>query len=58
MSKTPLSIWKHASRLGEDNEYVYKQIMGYSDEEYQWFVANGHAGTAYERSGSPAGPRR
>lgn len=47
MSKTPLRIWKHAALLGEDNEYVYKQVLGYSDEEYQWFVANGHAGTAH-----------
>lgn len=58
MSKTPLSIWKHASRLGEDNEYVYKQIMGYSEEEYAWFVANGHAGTGYDRPGLATAPRR
>ena len=58
MSKTPLKIWKHASRLGEDNEYVYKDIMGYSDEEYQWFVDNHHVGTAYEKTPSTTGPRR
>jgi crotonobetainyl-CoA:carnitine CoA-transferase CaiB-like acyl-CoA transferase len=45
MSKTPLHIRKHASLLGEDNEYVYKQVCGYTDEEYRWFVENGHAGT-------------
>ena len=45
MSKTPLQIRKHAALLGEDNEYVYKQVCGYSDEEYRWFVENGHAGT-------------
>jgi crotonobetainyl-CoA:carnitine CoA-transferase CaiB-like acyl-CoA transferase len=45
MSKTPLNIRKHASLLGEDNEYVYKQVCGYTDEEYLWFVENGHAGT-------------
>jgi len=44
MSKTPLPIRKHAALLGEDNEYVYKQICGYTDEEYRWFVENGHAG--------------
>jgi crotonobetainyl-CoA:carnitine CoA-transferase CaiB-like acyl-CoA transferase len=44
MSKTPLYIRKHAALLGEDNEYVYKQVCGYTDEEYQWFVDNGHAG--------------
>jgi crotonobetainyl-CoA:carnitine CoA-transferase CaiB-like acyl-CoA transferase len=45
MSKTPLHIRKHAATLGEDNEYVYKQVCGYTDEQYQWFVDNGHAGT-------------
>ncbi|HEX5368592.1 MAG TPA: CoA transferase [Dehalococcoidia bacterium] len=45
MSETPLPIRKHAALLGEDNEYVYKQVCGYSDDEYRWFVENGHAGT-------------
>jgi crotonobetainyl-CoA:carnitine CoA-transferase CaiB-like acyl-CoA transferase len=45
MSKTPLHIRKHAALLGEDNEYVYKQVCGYTDEEYRWFVEHGHAGT-------------
>ncbi len=45
MSETPLPIRKHAAMLGEDNEYVYKQVCGYTDEEYRWFVDNGHAGT-------------
>jgi crotonobetainyl-CoA:carnitine CoA-transferase CaiB-like acyl-CoA transferase len=45
MSRTPLPIRKHAACLGEDNEYVYKQVCGYTDEEYQWFVDNHHAGT-------------
>jgi hypothetical protein len=44
MSKTPLNIRKHASLLGEDNEYVYKEVCGYTDDEYRWFVENGHAG--------------
>jgi crotonobetainyl-CoA:carnitine CoA-transferase CaiB-like acyl-CoA transferase len=47
MSKTPLQYWRYGPTLGEDNEYVYKEIMGYSDEEYQWFVDNGHAGTSF-----------
>jgi crotonobetainyl-CoA:carnitine CoA-transferase CaiB-like acyl-CoA transferase len=45
MSATPLPIRKYAAPLGEDNEYVYKEVCGYSDEEYRWFVENGHAGT-------------
>ena len=30
MSKTPLSIRRAAPYLGEDNEYVYRELLGYS----------------------------
>jgi benzylsuccinate CoA-transferase BbsF subunit/naphthyl-2-methylsuccinate CoA transferase subunit len=33
--------------LGEDNEYVYKEIMGVSDEEYAELESKGHIGTDY-----------
>lgn len=33
LSKTPAHIWKAAPCLGEDNEYVYKEILGYSDDD-------------------------
>ena len=36
-----------ASTLGQDNEYVYKKLLGYSDEEYQRFVETNHAGTTF-----------
>jgi crotonobetainyl-CoA:carnitine CoA-transferase CaiB-like acyl-CoA transferase len=55
MSKTPLSIYRPASTLGQDNEYVYKQLLGYSDEEYQWFVDHHHAGTTFLDPKRPAG---
>lgn len=45
MSETPLAIRKYAAPLGEDNEYVYREVCGYSEEEYRWFLENGHAGT-------------
>ncbi len=44
MSKTPLRIWAPAATLGQDNEYVYRRLLGYSDEEYRWFVENDFAG--------------
>ena len=47
MSETPLQYWRHAATLGEHNEYVYKDLLGYSPEEYQWFVDHGHAGTSF-----------
>ena len=33
LSTTPPHIWKAAPCLGEDNKYVYKEILGYSDDE-------------------------
>jgi benzylsuccinate CoA-transferase BbsF subunit/naphthyl-2-methylsuccinate CoA transferase subunit len=44
MSKTPLHIWRGPSRLGEDNGYVYKKIIGVSDEEYAELAKEGHIG--------------
>jgi benzylsuccinate CoA-transferase BbsF subunit len=33
LSKTEAHIWKAGPCLGEDNEYVFKEILGYSDDE-------------------------
>ena len=45
--RTPPVIWRAAPTLGQDNEYVYKDVIGVSDEDYDELVAEGHAGTAY-----------
>ena len=50
MSRTPCSIRKPSCRLGEDNEYVYKQILGFSDEEYKELKKEGHIGMDYDPS--------
>ena len=34
-------------RLGEHNEYVYRQLLGCSEEEYVRLEADGHIGTEY-----------
>ena len=44
MSETPLRIRQMHPILGADNEYVYKELMGYSDEEYQRFIEDKHVG--------------
>ncbi len=44
MSKTPSRIRRPAVRLGEHNEYVYKEILGVSDEEYARLEKEGHIG--------------
>ena len=39
---------RHAPDLGQDNEYVYKELLGFSDDEYRRFEELGHIGTEYE----------
>ena len=34
MSKIPFVVRKPPVRLGEDNDYVYRQVLGLSEEEY------------------------
>ena len=47
MSKTPLHIRRGPVRLGEDNEYVYKEVLNVSDEEYAELEKEGHIGMDY-----------
>jgi crotonobetainyl-CoA:carnitine CoA-transferase CaiB-like acyl-CoA transferase len=47
LSRTPLSVRTPPVRLGEHNEYVYKELLGYSDEEYRELETEGHVGTEY-----------
>ena len=50
MASAPNRLWRHAPRLGEDNEYVYKQVLGFTDERYAEFEAKGHIGMDYDPS--------
>lgn len=47
MSKTPNNLRLPPVRLGEHNEYVYKQILNVSDEEYEELEKEGHIGMDY-----------
>ena len=47
MSGTPLRVERPAPCLGQHNEYVYKELLGYSDEAYRRFEKAGHIGTEY-----------
>ncbi|MBM4414735.1 MAG: CoA transferase [Chloroflexi bacterium] len=49
-SGTPQVLPRHAPLLGQDNEYVYRELLGFSTAEYDRFVAERHIGTAYEPS--------
>ena len=41
LSETPAELTKAAPLLGEDNEYVYKEIVGMSDDEYVEHLVSG-----------------
>jgi crotonobetainyl-CoA:carnitine CoA-transferase CaiB-like acyl-CoA transferase len=43
----PLRWDRHPPGLGEDNEYVYKQILQLSDDEYEEVSAQGHLSIDY-----------
>lgn len=47
LSHTPNAIRLPPVRLGEHNEYIYKEILGYSDADYQRFEELGHIGMDY-----------
>lgn len=44
LSATPPSIRRAAPTLGQDNEYVYKEILGLGEGEYAALEAAGHIG--------------
>jgi crotonobetainyl-CoA:carnitine CoA-transferase CaiB-like acyl-CoA transferase len=44
---TPNSIRTPPPRLGEHSEEIYKQLLGYSDEEYNELLEEGHVGDRY-----------
>jgi len=41
LSKTPNLITKAGAIIGEDNEFVYKEILGYSDDDIANFLVEG-----------------
>ncbi|HRC62071.1 MAG: CoA transferase [Dehalococcoidia bacterium] len=49
-SDTPHPPARHAPMLGQDNDYVYRELLGFSDEEYRAFIESGHIGTEYDAS--------
>ena len=47
MSETPIRIRRGPVRLGEDNQYVYQELLGYTPEEYAILEEEGHIGMDY-----------
>jgi crotonobetainyl-CoA:carnitine CoA-transferase CaiB-like acyl-CoA transferase len=54
MSNTPNHLRRHPVRLGEDNDYVYRELLGVSTEEYAELEARGHIGMDYPGHPVPA----
>ena len=48
MSETPVGIRRGPVRLGEDNEYVYKTLLDFSDQEYADLEREGHIGMDFD----------
>jgi len=48
LSETPSHIHKAGPCLGEDNAYVYKEILGYSDDEIAEFLIEGVITTEHD----------
>ena len=44
MSESPIGIRRGPVRLGEDNEYVYKTLLRYTDQEYAKLESQAHIG--------------
>lgn len=42
-----LAAWRVSPTLGEDNEYVYRDVLGYSDARVEELRRAGHIGTTY-----------
>jgi crotonobetainyl-CoA:carnitine CoA-transferase CaiB-like acyl-CoA transferase len=47
MSETPAKIRRGPVRLGEDNQYLYQDLLGYTDQEYAALEEEGHIGMDY-----------
>lgn len=47
MANTPNHLRRHPVTLGEDNDYVYRDVLGLSDDEYRELDRLGHIGTDY-----------
>jgi crotonobetainyl-CoA:carnitine CoA-transferase CaiB-like acyl-CoA transferase len=50
LAQTPNRIRRGPVTLGQDNDYVYREVMRYSDAEYDAMKAAGQIGTTYSEA--------
>lgn len=48
--KTPVEFYQAPVMLGEHNDYVYREVLKISEDEYDALKAAGHVGTEYDPS--------
>ena len=41
LSKTPAQLWRAAPVLGEDNRYVYQDLIGLDEQQYSQYIEKG-----------------
>ncbi|MBI2761223.1 MAG: CoA transferase [Chloroflexi bacterium] len=46
----PVPVHRPPVAMGEDNEHIYKTILGYSDQDYDALIAAGHIGDRFDDS--------
>ena len=46
-SGTPPQSGAPAPVIGQDNDYVYRDVLGVSDDEYEQLERDGHIGTTF-----------
>jgi crotonobetainyl-CoA:carnitine CoA-transferase CaiB-like acyl-CoA transferase len=49
-SETPLRTWRGPAQMGQDNDYVYREVLGFSEDEYQRMKDLGHVSMDYDAS--------
>jgi crotonobetainyl-CoA:carnitine CoA-transferase CaiB-like acyl-CoA transferase len=49
-SETPVEFQQPPVRLGEHNDYVYRDVLGFSDDEIASLAAGGHIATEFDPS--------
>ena len=48
--ETPVEFCQPPVTFGEHNDYVYRDVLGYSEAEYDAMKAGGHVATVYDAS--------
>ena len=54
LSAAPIRIRRHAPSVGQDNDYVFREVLGLSVDEYELLGSQGLIGTEYAVAGGAA----